>query len=164
MNLETKIKVLQNFGKIKLEPLRQWKCDACGGIIEKADNGFLEWLWVDETNQEGNFRIVHKSRKCNYRENDHLYLSKGMGVKDLGLEYFVGPDGLSELIGFLNERNLKDETEIYELIRRLHVPYYEQARQYYDVAEEDGLFDGTGEQSAYRYSQRVILDILDRYA
>jgi hypothetical protein len=164
LELESQIKALRAVGKITMEPLKQWKCDVCGGIIDDAEHAYLEWMYFDETDQEGNFRIVHNKLECRYRMNEAQYLSAGIIIKDWILADYVGPNGLMELVELLYERNLKDKTEIYELIRRLHIPFYEQAREYYEIAEEDGRFDGTGDQNAYRYYQRVILDIISRYA
>ena len=46
-----------------LRPLEQWFCDSCGGIINGAENGWLEWICDDVDGSEGHlrhgWRIIH---------------------------------------------------------------------------------------------------------
>lgn len=44
---------------------------------------------------------------------------------------------------------LRDLREWVELYRRLHIPYYEEAREYWDRADERGYFDGANELWTY---------------
>ncbi len=76
------------------------------------------------------------------------------------LDNFTGPAGIAMLLSFLdlgplhdpdgeNVPRLEDLREFAELMRRLVVPYYEEARLYWAVAETDGFFDGANEVWVY---------------
>jgi len=48
-----------------------------------------------------------------------------------------------------------------ELFRRLHIPYYEEARIYFDEARSDGFFEGHNEFTIY--SQPNLINIIEEY-
>ena len=56
------------------------------------------------------------------------------------LKYFLGPDGLMELLSMMDE-NEAPQIEIIEMIKRLHIPGYEHARLHFDEAISDGAFE-----------------------
>jgi hypothetical protein len=123
---------------MKLKPMKQFICDECGEIIKKIEDGWFEW--IDKTgNDIYGFRIVHihgasprikTGRNCHYPE----YL----GICDNPLKKFTGADGLGYLLSFF-DRNLRDPKEVIEIIRRLHIPYYEEARGFLKRAIEEGF-------------------------
>lgn len=45
--------------------------------------------------------------------------------------------------------------------RRLHLPYYEEARRYFDEAQADGTLDGVNEIELYR--ERTLHDLVSTY-
>ena len=146
-----------------LQPLQQWICDTCGGLIEFPEAGWLEW--IDHQFQASEFRIVHHKSAC------HQHTGK-RGLCDNHLNYFVGEDRLACLYSFLDngpildpesERTLraKNIREFAELLRRLTIPHYEEARQYFDEARTDGFFDGSNEYSVY--SQDYLREIIEAY-
>src|SRR4030042_2172493 len=121
-----------------LEPLKQFICDKCGGLIESPRDGWVEWLEQgDDTmyNSQYGFKIVHANPKC-YFYPDPQY----PGSLSSPLEYFVGERGYSQLLCFLDlgpfimkdykGPRVKDMREFVELMRRLTLPYYEEVRQY----------------------------------
>ena len=58
---------------------------------------------------------------------------------------FIGPDGLMTLLSFIHEKKLPEE-EVLEMIKRLHIPGYEQARNHFKHAISEGAFEpGTPE-------------------
>lgn len=142
--METKIKLL--------EPLKQFYCDRCGRLIEQAEAGWVEFL--SEPNGIGRlyygFRIVHHSGKCGSEKGCLRHFHRH-GAGSIELDQFTGKNGINELLDFLDEgdvlepsfrgSSVKDMREFVELARRLTVPYYEQARQYWQRALEDGWFD-----------------------
>ena len=65
------------------------------------------------------------------------------------LTAYIGADGLVSLLSMIEFNNVKDNSELVEIIRRLHIPYYEEARKYHRVANEEGFFDGANELTAY---------------
>lgn len=76
------------------------------------------------------------------------------------IHWYLGPDGLVSLLSFFDYKDLKDPKEFIEIIRRLHVEYYEEARQYWPVAEEDYFFADANEVWPYlrKTSLRIIRD------
>jgi hypothetical protein len=69
----------------------------------------------------------------------------------MALGEVVGCDGLARLLSMV-KRPIKDLDELLEIIRRLHIPHYEEARKYWGAAEEDGFFDGASEYWPYLQS------------
>lgn len=121
--------------KLKLEPKKQWFCDFCGGIIQTEKDGMLEWdsFLPDEREYTAeNFRIVHHRavEKCRPKHADK-YLADGH------LHWYTGPDGLSELLD-ISIRYKLDQAKFNNIIRRLHVDYFEEGITYLPAAREDG--------------------------
>ncbi len=135
-----------------LKPLAQFICDRCHGVIEKPEDGWFEWLH-DDDHKAHSFRIVHHKTRCQYpRETRHLM--------DLHLTHFLGPDFLVGLYRFLDLGPyhdpdgkhvvaVRDVREFTEILRRLTMPYYEEARLYWNAAKSDGYFDGVNEVRIY---------------
>jgi hypothetical protein len=75
------------------------------------------------------------------------------------LENFVGPSGINYLLAFLDVGDYlqpdyegpqaSDLRGFTETFRRLHIPYYEEARHYWSLAIENGVFDGMNEIGIY---------------
>ena len=134
-----------------LIPLKQWYCDSCGEVIDEPKNGWLE-RYHDRGklgNYEG-YRIVHNDTKCMY--DDKRLFAENKSLSDMHLTAYVGPDGLISLLSDIEFNVAKDNSELVEIIRRLHIPYYEEARKYHYVAEEEGFFDGENEITRYLQS------------
>jgi hypothetical protein len=137
-----------------------WICDTCGGAIEKADDGWVEWLlrqsgqkWIGR-----GLRLVHSfpasprssAAKCQYDENRES-AHDGSIVNDLALESFLGPDGLMELLSFIAGGELPT-LEVLEMIKRLHIPGYEEARFHFRSALDEGVFDPNTREGFYTQS------------
>lgn len=120
--------------KFKLKTKEQWFCDVCGGVIETAKDGMLEWDSL--ISEEGmidakNFRIVHvrSIEGCkNNRSEEHL--------ADGHLHWFTGPNGLNNLLS-MYERYTFDPIEFNKIIRRIHVDFYEEGARLSQLARED---------------------------
>ncbi|MCM0627474.1 hypothetical protein M5J14_23660 [Lysinibacillus sp. OL1_EC] len=153
----------REFVNNSLEPLNQWVCDSCGEIIDGPENGWLEWYRdINGSSNYGKgkgFRIVHHDKKCMY--NEHALFQQNKLTADMHLDSFVGPDGLVYLLSKIQYDSVEDNAELVEIIRRLHVPYYEEALLYHHAAEEDGYFDGENEIT--RYTTRTSKYILNNY-
>lgn len=145
---------------IKMTPLKQWICDSCGLVIEEPEDGWLEWYRELDTEKETGFRIVHHKKICMY--NAQQQYNERKSVMDMHLDNYVGSDGLVKLLTILEYHSLKDKRDVVEIIRRLHVPHYEEARQYWLQAKADGYFDGANE--VFPYIQSTLLDIISRYS
>jgi hypothetical protein len=135
-----------------LEPLKQFICDTCNQLIEYPEDGWLEWLECFDEKQhrilQKEFRICHRISGCR-RHANHA------DVQKIGLEAFTGEPGMIWLIGNLERgfipEHLKfdhdykgipvlDMREYAELMRRIMLPHYEEARGYFDQAEDDDHF------------------------
>ncbi len=104
----------------------RWYCDSCDEVIETVDDGWVEWIGEKDSTlwtQYKEIRLVHARKACQFDEKKH-----GEPVHDLPLEMFLGPDGLSRLLHFL-EHWYVPSIQLIEFIRRLHVPGYEEARR-----------------------------------
>lgn len=146
----------------KMIPKNQWVCDKCGELIESIDRGWLEWYHEAETyenNSDTGFRIVHDNERCMY--NQSAMFSQGKSVSDMHLEDFTGDRGLVNLLSFIETKRIKDNEEFSEIIKRIHVSYYEEARQFWAEAEEDGFFEGSNE--VWPYLPETSLQIIRNY-
>ncbi|MDY7044050.1 hypothetical protein RVS70_07500 [Virgibacillus sp. M23] len=163
--METEIKRLEKLGKIKLKQKQQWYCDVCGEIINTAKEGMLEWdsFLEEETGAAGytakNFRIIHHKKSSPFKYCQTK--SSDVSLSDGHLHWFIGSDGLSKLLN-LYDYNIVDHQELNEIIRRLHVDYYEEARPYMGIANEDQQsFDP---YQVGDYSQADLLALINIYA
>lgn len=155
-----------------MEPLKQWICDECGDIINKADEGYLEWTH-DENDLRYRFRIVHhKLYSPNGPEGSCYYNNGDYHPRlDLELSRFVGTGGIIKMLSFIDVgqyhkpeyggHRVKDLREWVEIFRRMQLPYYEEARFFWTDAEGNGEFDGINEMLIY--SPDTLKDIVEEY-
>lgn len=116
---------------MKLLPLKRWVCDSCGEVIDKPEDGWFEWYTEKNTSVDTGFRIVHRTESCMC--NDRTLKQQNRSPCDLGLPMVLGSGGLGYLVFKLelSEKGvyrLANTKELVEMIRRLHLPYYEEAR------------------------------------
>ncbi|MDF9844962.1 MULTISPECIES: hypothetical protein [unclassified Paenibacillus] len=126
----------------QLRPLEQWVCDSCNQIINRVQDGWFEW-YDDSNNQQTGFRIVHNNHQCMY--NTRTLFAQGRSTRDMHLDAFVGGRGLVYLLSLIEHPEVTNKAEVTEMVRRLHVAHYEEARLYWPEAESDGFFDGANE-------------------
>lgn len=146
----------------KMAPKEQWICDSCGELIASAEKGYLEWyhpVQSFENHTEEGFRIVHDHKKCMY--NEKSMFAQGKSVSDMELASFTGDRGLVSLLSILEGQRVKSNEEFSEIVKRLHVAYYEEARIYWSQAREDGFFDGANE--VWPYLPEISLQLINRY-
>ncbi|MCZ8521141.1 MULTISPECIES: hypothetical protein [Paenibacillus] len=141
----------------RLIPLQQWICDSCGETISSVQEGQLEWIQhKDRTSLQG-FRIVHLSG-CHYQEDE---LQKMEISEHTALQDCVGSKGLVKLFGLLESKNYVDRTEIMDLIRRLHIHYYEEARLYWPRAIQEDIIANSSSWS--NYDPDFLLELIRYY-
>jgi hypothetical protein len=131
-----------------------WICDECCQIIEKAADGWVEWLETPVPGTEHEYkgsglRLVHhvpvsprrKDREmgCQYNGNAE-FRKNGAQVSDLSLTDFVGADGLMNLLEMIQAEKVPKKHAL-EMIKRLHIPGYEHTRQYFDEAIGEGVYE-----------------------
>ena len=146
---------------MKLQPLKQWICDNCREVIEKPEHGWLEWLSErgERQNPYHGFKIVHHKPYSPRNPESSCYFydkpPQGQSKMDLPLNEFVGLHGMVHLLTFIDTGpfreepfygpHVKDLREWTELVRRLTLPYYEEARFYMKQANTDGFFSESNE-------------------
>ena len=139
---------------------RYWICDKGGKKIESVKDGWVEWLIptknnIPETHNKG-MRIVHATN-CLYTdwECDKENAIPG----DDSLENFYGPDGLMNLLQFVSDDMFENKEEVLEIIKRIHIPGYEYARNFIDAAISEGVYEpNTKENYCSQNDIRKIID------
>lgn len=135
-------------------PLKQWICDTCCEIIKSPEEGWVEWLQdKSDPHKAYDFRIEHHATYSPHALGGGNCYKYDQNWNRAGnpLSSFVGEDGLAYLLSFLdsgryispdyNGPEVSDIRGFVELIRRLHMPYYKEARHFFDAASDDGFFD-----------------------
>ncbi len=140
---------------MRLQPLKQWICDYCHETIHSPKEGYLEWI-EDSNSKYYGFKIVHHylhspKQETRYRKGCYHYDIKS----DTSLESVVGPEGIVMLLSLIDFGpyhnqdyicpSIKNFREFVEIFRRLHIPYYEEARLYWEKALEDNYFESANE-------------------
>lgn len=147
-----------------VENTTQWVCNKCGSLIRCAQEGFLTWVAYDGENGEqkrGDIHIVHHYTAsplrnvhrlgCYFEISKAHELSNGRQQDDY-LASFLGPDGLMQLLALLYDGRLP-VNEVLEIIKRLHIPGYEEARPYFIRALEEELIEPFLSNGFYRQSE-----------
>ncbi|MDD4564658.1 MAG: hypothetical protein PHE79_04180 [Eubacteriales bacterium] len=140
---------------------KSWVCDSCGEKIENQQDGWVEWL--HKTNYQGaqhscrGIRIVHRIN-CIY-DQDAVFKNENAIAGDSDLESFMGPDGLMQLLSFISEDKFEDTEEVLEIIKRIHIPGYEEARFCFDEAISQCVFEPNTQPNYY--DQKDIVRVLD---
>jgi len=168
---------------MKLKPLKQWFCDACDEVIEKPEDGWV--YWSKDRDERGavfgkvhSFHVVHKFRASpkraglEPRESPHVSCYPPNIDQDTDLVLMLGPSGIIRLLSHMDVGmhfdaagdeilRVKDVRNWTETFRRLHLPYYEQARRHFKQAREEGRLEGEHETSLY--NERTLRALVDEY-
>jgi hypothetical protein len=114
-----------------------WRCDSCAQLITSIEAGWVEWLAVADrygaTSIRG-LRLVHAL--CRYDDGDEFRKDHSL-VEGLPLERFVGADGLMLLLSLIAEEEMPT-APLLELVKRVHIPGYEQTRDFFSEAIHGG--------------------------
>jgi len=180
LHFENLIKEKKKMKKTKLVPLTQFYCDECGGIIENPQDGAVEWEDVPSKNSNTykyfvrGFRIVHKTFKSPFKENRENGCFKYNGkfrkwgeltsfleYKNQQLFHFLD-------LGFMHDPDdeigcqVTNMKEFVDFAKRLTIPYYEEARRYFQTVLEDGYFGDQNEIGLFL--EETLESIIERYA
>jgi hypothetical protein len=160
-------------------PLRQWICDTCGEVIYGPEQGWFEFLRDMDNHNAHGFKIVHHKIYSPKHGPDGCYQYKDIEHRalrcDMHLDQIIGdPIETRYIISlldpypiFLNKREnfvidshtIREWVEIYN---RLFIPFYEEARMYFDLAREEGMFK---EENPCSFLEEVFLkEIVERYS
>ena len=135
-----------------LKPLEQWCCDTCGNVIDGPEKGCVEWHTTHRTNTVSGFRIVHRGSKCTYQGIELATL--GRTSTQVPLREALDSPGLGHMLQVLehavSDGSAREESmhEFMEVLRRVHIPYYEEARLAWQAGLTEGIHDGTQYDSA----------------
>ena len=124
-----------------------WTCDTCGETIATAEDGWVEWItYRDENGRRArDFRLVHhrpaspRRNGCQFDEREEFARDKGT-VSDLPLRNFLGMDGLNYLLCLIHEGEIP-LVQLVEMIKRLHITGYEEARFFIKSAMHEGVYE-----------------------
>jgi hypothetical protein len=149
---------------VKMDISQEWICDTCGLPIKESSDGRIEWLeWNDNGCTGKGLRLVHhisaSPRKDVVQYGCYTYATTyAQGLNDQELSEFLGDDGLMLLLSKLTNRELPVD-EVVEMIKRLHISGYEQARLHFNKAVLEGAFEPSADQGYY--SQQDIESVLE---
>lgn len=150
--------------------LHEFTCDKCGQLIKDPSDGWVEWekSHVGKLPTCYGFKIVHHETHSPLETQNgcYHYQSKGLPLAD-----FLGLDHMHQILSFLDNGpihtpaysgpNVSDLREYTEFVRRLTIPYYEEARKYWSQAKSDGYFHGQNEIKLYQPEN--LKGIIDKY-
>lgn len=143
---------------------KYWFCDRCGEkVYSNGDNGFVQWLtnYKDHAPNAYNIQIVHNKKPCLFTQNYIQSLEESVMYKDMPLEYYLGTDGLMNLLEIISYNDFQDNEEVLEIIKRIHIPGYELTRKYFARAIREGVFEPNTKDGYY--TQEIINTIADYY-
>lgn len=111
--------------------------------------------WREDDGAAHDFLIVHKDiDKPNCDPG-----AKSGWVSSIELAYYLGPDGFAALMAMLSagpilepkggRSRVKDYDQFVDVVRRLQVPWYEEARQHFRSPEVTEQFRGGSEITPY---------------
>jgi hypothetical protein len=115
-----------------------WKCSTCGQLIKRIEDGWVEWLAIEDEQGRtylAGLRLVHRlptrggergPHSCRYAARRQFRKDRSI-VEGLSLERFVGPDGLMLLLSFVATGEMP-VGDILELAKRVQIPGYELIR------------------------------------
>ena len=151
-----------------MEPLKQWICDKCGEIIKRPEDVYV--IWNEDSHEKLNeIHIVHH----NNRSEDKIIGCDNQQRKfplSASLSDFIGDKGLVKLLSLVDpgpyhSKEYKDriasKRAFLEFFRRVQIPYYEEARLYWNQAIQDGLFSGANE--VWIYLPSTLKLIIEKY-
>jgi hypothetical protein len=162
--------VIRHRVPMALKPLEQWYCDRCGEVIEKPTDGWVHWR-KDATGSVHSIEILHHLKASPRGGNQGCYPARM--DRDMHLNVMLGPRGIVDLLSMIDVGayhdpegaeigRVKDIRNWVDVFRRLHVPYYEEARQYFDRARAAGEIDGVNEVALYTVS--VLKGLVEQYS
>ena len=124
----------------------RWYCDVCGQAIEHPEDGGVEWLTRlgDEAVSSWGLRLVHTAsagpfpQGCGYDQGRESQRDESVVVLGFPLVEMIEPDGLPMLL-YLLTPEMNPQSQVIEMIQRLHTPGYERARFHLPEALARGI-------------------------
>ena len=156
------------------QPFIKYVCDVCGKTI-RVEDGMLQWLQKPADVSEAHpfeeelvsIHICCRKASC-YSFYTNRGRKEGLHEQWVHLDTITGSENLDELLSFPLERKISQQSYIdfLEITRRLQLPYYEEARQFFPQAEEDGFCYNLDEyKHGHRsWRQDLLQSIIEEYA
>lgn len=128
-----------------------WICDHCDDLIERAEDGIVEWIDMPHVDvrqkRRRGLRIVHRgdlrNGTCVYKKGAHpLRIDEAYGFEHL--HQMMDQDGLMRLLIMLHEKQFEDSEQVYEVIKRIHIQGYEEARRHIAEAISSNMLEERG--------------------
>lgn len=138
-----------------LKPLEQFICDHCGQVIESPKDGYVEWLTYNDEHgkyKAKEFRIVHHHGASPYKHTRAgCYKHENtLGRSDIDLKWYLDTKFQQILclldLDFIHDPDgnigcqIENFKEFTQFARRITIPYYEEARQYFEQVKHDEEF------------------------
>ncbi len=147
---------------MELKPLEQWICDTCGQVIMTPADGYLE-IARDENRLISDMCIVHHSCKSPIGNCYSGYAGS------LPLTAVTGQDGLAYMLSLIDpgenfceyRPRISNMRKVVEIFRRLHLPYYEEARLYWAEAQYEDYWGGANE--VWTYQPQHLAELCEYY-
>lgn len=148
-------------------PPSSWTCDTCGEPITDPARGLVVWRIEDGIYTD--FRIVHKTFRSEPDPRDCDPGDEAGYTMNLELDNYLGPDGLTMLLGCLSNGPLMgggpaslnpvDLDSFTDLVRRVQIPDYERARPRF---RDDRIREAFADANAWSpYRQDILSRIAD---
>lgn len=153
------------------KPFSKYVCDVCGKEINLED-AMLQWL--QRPTEESKLHPFLEELEaihicCNRKPCDSGYEQRAIRERLHEqwdhLATFVGTDGIDSLLTFPLERRISKavQQDFLEIERRLMIPHYEEARQYFSSAYQDYSIGDLntykeGHQSWDQYTLKLIIE------
>jgi hypothetical protein len=132
-------------------PLQQFVCDTCKGLINQPSDGWLEFHFNEDTKSPSvcyeKFAIVHV-RKLSPLEDRYCESEHSCKISLNDILQNNSEDAMATLLPFLDEGEFhqtiyrgslaKNMREFVEIMRRLTIKYYEEARLYMNDEDLNG--------------------------
>ncbi|WP_311276387.1 hypothetical protein [Methylobacterium sp. WCS2018Hpa-22] len=148
-----------------MKALRQWLCDSCREVIFSPEDAWVEWLGHRDGGRTG-FRICHHQLATPEGFQSYSIFDAASGRPNMHMNRLIGPNGLLRLMEMVEDqgsfsnssgyRRVANMKEFLELMRRVQIPHYEEARQYIAAYQEDNFFEKDFERLQVQELQAVI--------
>ncbi len=150
---------------MKLKPLKQWICDSCGGIIKKREDGWWEFIHDTKSNLIYGFHIVHYGNHGDCYYDEQALSKENKSVGSMNLDHMLTSGGHGHMLHWLElsqqvQGKIEDRFDMQDYInimRRLYLPYWEEARSYWERGFKDGFHDACG------FSEKDLINIINEY-
>jgi len=135
----------------------RWICDSCRNPIDSAQHepALLTWKligWANEKQQrqmQGSFQIIHNHGDCPKGGDYH---------GQLPLDECLNPDFLMKVLAQIQSREIS-QMDGFEIIKRVCISGYDEAREHFQDAINEGVIDHPAIPS--NYSQGEITAVVE---